>query len=298
MKKSKRLKRVFSFVLCVVMTITIIQLTPQNTYATKKVKLNYTKITLYAGEVKNLKIYEGKTEIYSARWSSSNKNVVKVTNYGHIEALKPGSVKIIAKYNNKNYVCKVTVKDALKDHVSYELIDIPKNAYSGQYNKMIKIVNNNDVTVNVNISIKQYDKDGFYIRQNTNDYIVNKNTYIIALMEYNNGRVIDFNNPIQYDEQLKISLRSVNRADSIDIKYNISDQYIDNGWIYRDIVFTSPITKSAKYSALCYNSNGELTRIVTDYVYVPANEKVKKKDGYNLNFKDKYDIQKINIYFY
>lgn len=112
MKKSKRLKRVFSFVLCVVMTITIIQLTPQNTYATKKVKLNYTKITLYAGEVKNLKIYEGKTEIYSARWSSSNKNVVKVTNYGHIEALKPGSVKITAKYNDKNYVCKVTVKDA------------------------------------------------------------------------------------------------------------------------------------------------------------------------------------------
>lgn len=223
---------------------------------------------------------------------------MKVTNYGHIEALKHGSVKIIAKYNNKNYVCKVTVKDALKDHVSYELIDIPENAYSGQYNKMIKIVNNNDVTVNVNISIKQYDKDGFYIRQNTNDYIVNKNTYIIALMEYNNGRVIDFNNPIQYDEQLKISLRSVNRANSIDIKYNISDQYIDNGWIYRDIVFTSPITKSAKYSALCYNSSGELTRIVTDYVYVPANEKVKKKDGYNLNFKDKYDIQKINIYFY
>lgn len=117
-------------------------------------------------------------------------------------------------------------------------------------------------------------------------------------MEYNNGRVIDFNNPIQYDEQLKISLRSVNRADSIDIKYNISDQYIDNGWIYRDIVFTSPTVKSAKYSALCYNSSGELTRVVTGYVYVPANEKVKKKDGYNLNFKDKYDIQKINIYFY
>lgn len=64
------------------------------------------------------------------------------------------------------------------------------------------------------------------------------------------------------------------------------------------LFFTSPITKSAKYSALCYNSSGELTRIVTGYVYVPANEKVKKKDGYNLNFKDKYDIKKINIYFY
>lgn len=298
MKKLNKMKNVIKLVLCFAMLISVIQISPQNVYAAKKIKLSKTKVILYVGENYCLDLYDGKSQVLDLKWKSSNKNVAKVNEIGNIKALKKGKAKITVKYKNKKYVCNVIVKDALKNHVSYELIDIPENAYSGQYNKMIKIVNNNDVTVNVNISIKQYDKDGFYIRQNTNDYIVNKNTYIIALMEYNNGRVIDFNNPIQYDEQLKISLRSVNRADSIDIKYNISDQYIDNGWIYRDIVFTSPITKSAKYSALCYNSSGELTRIVTGYVYVPANEKVKKKDGYNLNFKDKYDIQKINIYFY
>ena len=69
MKKLKILKRIFRFVLCIVMVITVIQLVPQNIYAANKVKLNYTKLTLYVGEVKNLKIHEGKTEIYSARWS-------------------------------------------------------------------------------------------------------------------------------------------------------------------------------------------------------------------------------------
>lgn len=50
MEKSKRLKRIFSFVLCIVMVITIIQLVPQNTYAANKVKLNYTKLTLYVAK--------------------------------------------------------------------------------------------------------------------------------------------------------------------------------------------------------------------------------------------------------
>lgn len=293
----KKLKRILSFVLCLIMVVAVIQVAPQNVYAAKKIKLNKTSMTLYVGEKDYLDLYDGKNQVLGLKWTSSNKKVATVDSVGHIKALKSGTTKITVKYKKKKYICKLTVKDALKDHVSYELIDIPENAYSGQYNKMIKIVNNNDVTVNVNISIKQYDKDGFYIRQNTNDYIVNKNTYIIALMEYDKG-LIDFNNPIQYDEQLKISLNSVRKTDSIDIEYNISDSYIDNGWIYRDIVFTSPITKSAKYSALCYNSSGELTRIVTGYIYVPANEKVKKKDGYNLNFKDKYDIQRIEIYLY
>lgn len=297
MKKLNKMKNVINLVLCFAMLISVIQISPQNVYAAKKIKLSKTKVILYVGENYCLDLYDGKSQVLDLKWKSSNKNVAKVNEIGNIKALKKGKAKITVKYKNKKYVCNVIVKDALKNHVSYELIDIPENAYSGQYNKMIKIVNNNDVTVNVNISIKQYDKDGFYIRQNTNDYIVNKNTYIIALMEYDKG-LIDFNNPIQYDEQLKISLNSVRKTDSIDIEYNISDSYIDNGWIYRDIVFTSPTVKSAKYSALCYNSSGELTRVVTGYVYVPANEKVKKKDGYNLNFKDKYDIQKINIYFY
>lgn len=286
MKKSKRLKRVFSFVLCVVMTITIIQLTPQNTYATKKVKLNYTKITLYAGEVKNLKIYEGKTEIYSARWSSSNKNVVKVTNYGHIEALKHGSVKITAKYNDKNYVCKVTVKDALKDHVSYELIDIPENKELDRNNyKAIKIMNDNDAAIKIFFYCKRYDENEFFLREETICYTVNANDYIIA--------------PILYNEHIKMKMERVNKANSIDIEYNISDPYIDNEnhRECRDIIFTSKKSESASYSILYYNGNNELILINNNGVYVPANERVKKTISYPIELKDKYDIQRIEIFF-
>lgn len=291
MKKLKILKRIFSFVLCIVMVITVIQLVPQNIYAANKVKLNYTKLTLYVGEVKNLKIHEGKTEIYSARWSSSNKNVVKITNYGHIEALKHGSVKIIAKYNNKNYVCKVTVKDALKDHVSYELIDIPENKDFNRNNtNAIKIINNNDIAVEAGIKCKRYDKDGFYIGNGEIRGVVNSNRYIII--------------PISYDEYTKINLSNVYRADPIDIEYSISNPYTNENFEYRDIIFNNNSNRNqlASCSILYYNSDNKPICINTSYSIktnkIPVGEKIKISDRYLLDMKEKYDIQRIEIYLY
>lgn len=300
MKKLKKMKNVINFVLCFAMLISIIQIAPQNVYAAKKIKLNKMSMTLYVGEKRSVVLSQGKKDLscFGTKFSSSNKKVVTVNKTsGCVKAIKPGTAKITVTYNKKKYVCNITVKDALKDHVSYEIIDVPENVDSAQYNKVIKITNDNDVAIEANVSIKQYDKDGFYVGENTNYYTVNKNSYIIALVECN-SRLIDLNNPIQYDDYFKAFLNSVSKTDSIDIEYNISDPYIDNGWIYRDIVFTSPTVKSAHYSVLCYNSNDKLTRIVNGYVYIAANEKVKQKDGYNLNFKDKYDIQKVEIFLY
>lgn len=298
MKKLKRLKRIFSFVLCIVMVITIIQIAPQNVYAAKKIKLNKTKVILYVGEKYYLNLHDGKSQVLDLKWKSSNKDIAKVNEIGIIKALKKGKAKITVKYKNKKYVCNITVKDALKDHVNCELIDIPENVDSAQYNKVIKITNDNDVAIEANVSIKQYDKDGFYVGENTNYYTVNKNSYIIALVECNSGHLIDLNNPIQYDDCFKAFLNRVSKTDSIDIEYNISDPYIDNNGVYRDIIFSSPTVKSVHYSILCYNSNDKLTRIVSGYVYIPANEKVKQKDGYNSILKEKYDIQRIEIYLY
>lgn len=301
MKKLKKMKNVINFVLCFIMLISVIQISPQNVYAAKKIKLNKTSMTLYVGEKRSVVLSQGKKDLscFGAKFSSSNKKVVTVNKTsGCVKAIKSGTAKIIVKYKNKKYACNITVEDALKDHVNCELIDIPENVDSAQYNKVIKITNDNDIAIEANVSIKQYDKDGFYIGENTNYYTVNKNSYIIALVECNSGHLIDLNNPIQYNDYFKAFLNSVRKTDSIDIEYNISDPYIDNGWIYRDIVFTSPTVKSAHYSMLCYNSNNKLTRIVNGYVYIPANEKVKKKDGYNLIFKDKYDIQRVEIFLY
>ena len=91
----------------------------------------------------------------------------------------------------------------------------------------------------------------------------------------------------------------VNKANSIDIEYNISDSYIDNEnhRECRDIIFTSKKSESASYSILYYNGNNELILINNNGVYVPSNERVKKTISYPIELKDEYDIQRIEIFF-
>ena len=286
MKKLKRLKRIFSFVLCIVMVITVIQISPQNVYAAKKIKLSKTKVTLYVGEKDHLDLYDGKSQVLDLKWKSSNKNVAKVNEIGIIKALKAGTTKITVKYKKKKYICKVTVKDALKDHVSYELIDIPENKELDRNNyKAIKIMNDNDAAIKIFFNCKRYDENEFFLREETICYTVNANDYIIA--------------PILYNEHIKMKMERVNKANSIDIEYNISDPYIDNEnhRECRDIIFTSKKSESASYSILYYNGNNELILINNNGVYVPANERVKKTISYPIELKEKYDIQRIEIFF-
>lgn len=286
MKKLKRLKRIFSFVLCIVMVITVIQISPQNVYAAKKIKLSKTKVILYVGEKDYLDLYDGKNQVLGLKWTSSNKKVATVDSVGHIKALKAGTTKITVKYKKKKYICKVTVKDALKNHVSYELIDIPENKELDRNNyKAIKIMNDNDAAIKIFFYCKRYDENEFFLREETICYTVNANDYIIA--------------PILYNEHIKMKMERVNKANSIDIEYNISDPYIDNEnhRECRDIIFTSKKSESASYSILYYNGNNELILINNNGVYVPANERVKKTISYPIELKDKYDIQRIEIFF-
>ena len=150
MKKLKKLKNVINFVLCFTMLISIIQIVPQNVYAAKKIKLSKTKVILYVGEKDYLDLYDGKNQVLGLKWTSSNKKVATVDSVGHIKALKAGTTKITVKYKKKKYICKVTVKDALKNHVSYELIDIPENKELDRNNyKAIKIMNDNDAAIKI-----------------------------------------------------------------------------------------------------------------------------------------------------
>ena len=286
MKKLKKMKNVINLVLCFAMLISVIQISPQNVYAAKKIKLSKTKVTLYVGEKDHIDLYDGKSQVLDLKWKSSNKNVAKVNEIGIIKALKAGTTKITVKYKKKKYICKVTVKDALKDHVSYELIDIPENKELDRNNyKAIKIMNDNDAAIKIFFNCKRYDENEFFLREETICYTVNANDYIIA--------------PILYNEHIKMKMERVNKANSIDIEYNISDSYIDNEnhRECRDIIFTSKKSESASYSILYYNGNNELILINNNGVYVPANERVKKTISYPIELKEKYDIQRIEIFF-
>lgn len=65
----KRFKRVFNVLLCPLMVIALILITPQDVYATKKVKLSNTNLTLYVGEIKSIDLYDGKSQVLNLKWN-------------------------------------------------------------------------------------------------------------------------------------------------------------------------------------------------------------------------------------
>ena len=87
----------------------IITALPANAQAAgkAKIKLSKSKLTLYVGKTKTLKLKGTKK---NPKWSSSKKSVATVTKKGKVKAKKKGSTVITAKLGKKKYKCKVTVK--------------------------------------------------------------------------------------------------------------------------------------------------------------------------------------------
>ena len=83
----------------------------------KKIKLNTTQVSLYAGNRKQLDIIGTKKQ---AKYSSSNTQVATVSNSGMIKAKKAGSATITVQVAGKKLNCKVTIKKS----------DLHLNAYT------------------------------------------------------------------------------------------------------------------------------------------------------------------------
>lgn len=84
-----------------------LSLTPAQTDAARKIKLNKSKLVLYVGNTAQLKLQNNQKKV---KWSSSKTSVVTVTQNGKVVAKKQGSSKVTAKAGKKSYVCRVTVK--------------------------------------------------------------------------------------------------------------------------------------------------------------------------------------------
>ncbi|MBQ9157664.1 MAG: Ig-like domain-containing protein [Eubacterium sp.] len=80
------------------------------TYAAAKVKLSRTKMTMSVGDSQKLKINGSSKKV---TWTSSNKNIAKVSSKGSVKALKAGKVTITAKVAGKKLKCKVTIYDTI-----------------------------------------------------------------------------------------------------------------------------------------------------------------------------------------
>ena len=286
MKKLKKMKNVINFVLCFAMLISVIQISPQNVYAAKKIKLNKTKVILYVGENYYLNLYDGKSQVLDLKWKSSNKDVAKVNEIGNIKALKKGKVKITVKYKNKKYVCNVIVKDALKDHVSYELIDIGTEHF-------IKVVNKNGVDVSVPLKLKQVDSDGYIIKNIKRNISVYKNHttyyYIGSIREDNDNHD---NIALSIYDNVKKNNELVQIDTSVNI-YTKEEEGIKNK--YCDIILKNDQKIDANYYRFSVLEKDETGNYIQSHVSdMSIPEKSKVKDTIMIDEK----IQSVDVFLF
>ena len=286
MKKLKKMKNVINLVLCFAMLISVIQFSPQNVYAAKKIKLSKTKVVLYVGEKDHLDLYDGKSQVLDLKWKSSNKNVVKVNEAGNIKALKKGKAKITVKYKNKKYVCNVIVKDALKNHVSYELIDIGTEHF-------IKVVNKNGVDVSVPLKLKQVDSDGYIIKNIKRNISVYKNNttyyYIGSIREDNDNHD---NIALSIYDNVKKNNELVQIDTSVNI-YTKEEEGIKNK--YCDIILKNDQKIDANYYRFSVLEKDETGNYIQSHVSdMSIPEKSKVKDTIMIDEK----IQSVDVFLF
>ena len=80
---------------------------PQTEAPVVEPAINYTKLTLFKGQKKRLKVTGTERKI---KWSSSKPHIAKVSKTGKITALKNGKCVITAKFGSKSLTCNVRVK--------------------------------------------------------------------------------------------------------------------------------------------------------------------------------------------
>lgn len=163
MKKSKFL----SLLMAVMLVLSVMVCGTNSTVyaATKSIRVKTTKSTLYILDSANNKAkltvtYNGKNVTKVAKYKSSNSKIAKVNKNGVVTAVRPGTVKITAKYKGKSRTTKVKVKKA-KLSLNKKTVELNRGQKftlkafankSGISNKNVKWTssNNNIVSVNKN----------------------------------------------------------------------------------------------------------------------------------------------------
>lgn len=168
MKKSK-----FLSLLMAVMLVLSVMVCGTNTTvyaATKSIRVKTTKSTLYILDSANNKAkltvtYNGKNVTKVAKYKSSNSKIAKVNKNGVVTAVRPGTVKITAKYKGKSKTTKIAIKKA-KLSLNKKTIELSR----GQKFTLKAFANKSDIS---NKNVK-------WTSSNSNIVSVNKNGVLIT----------------------------------------------------------------------------------------------------------------------
>lgn len=167
----KKMFKLFAVILSFVMMVTILM--PISTTQAAKIKLNYTKKTIYEGDTFKLKVKGTKKKV---KWSSSNKGIASVNSRGVVTGECDGKVTIIAKVAGKKLKCKIVVKEASKvTYINNRSVEYSENdnverlffGFKDQYNKVVSGSGNVNIRIENNGEIV-YQKRFSYNESNFN----------------------------------------------------------------------------------------------------------------------------------
>lgn len=185
----------------------------------KKPKLSKTSLELQEG--KNITVRLNNATAKKVKWSSDNKTVATVSK-GKIKGIAFGNATIIAKYKNKSYKCKVTVK---KFNVKYVTSEVAEHTSDGC--DLIKYTNNNDYDISIKVITKCYDSDGNVTLERTKDIKCLKNGVTYSYCIPNEKQTI---------ESIKEE-KDVEKVDKLETKYEFEEY---NGYNKLNYYITNP----------------------------------------------------------
>ena len=143
----KKLKRVLSVFLAIIMVMTSVA-----PVSAKAPALNKTQITLTVGKSTKLKVAGTNQKI---KWSTSSKRTATVSSDGTVKGKKAGTAVITAKFDKKSLKCKVTVKAGLNrttavlaknDYTTLTLNGAKAKGFRSSNTKVAKVSKNGKVT--------------------------------------------------------------------------------------------------------------------------------------------------------
>lgn len=159
------MKKFFKSIITIMLVMSVIVCGTNTTAyaATKSIRVKTNKSTLYILDSANNKAkltvtYNGKNVTKAAKYKSSNSKIAKVNKNGTITAVRPGTVKITAKYKGKSRSTKITIKKA-KLSLNKKTVELNRGQKftlkafankSGISNKNIKWTSSNSNIVSVN----------------------------------------------------------------------------------------------------------------------------------------------------
>lgn len=259
-------KRITKF-LSIVLLFTIISsiFSPITVKASPKVKLSKINIEIAQGDSVTIKLINASSK--SVKWSSSNKSVATV-NKGKIKAIEPGKATITAKYKNKSYKCKVTVKKFGLEYIESEIIAQTPEGYN-----IIKYTNNTECNIGLIIKTEHYDSNGYHESDSTEKILCAKGESIYSSFKPSDKQIIEIHAATKYKELPKSFIDKYEVAIDDNYGSNVFKCYLNNNTSER-------IT--CRLFILFYNANGEVVE-TKDFSSIGVNQGQKTMRQYSVD---------------